>query len=80
MRPRSGRIVVEGEDCTRLSTERRAARGLGYVPQEHAVFSGLSVRENLAIGALAIVFRERSTRALPCFRSWPTGSTRSPAR
>ena len=52
MRPRSGRIVVEGEDCTRLSTERRAARGLGYVPQEHAVFSGLSVRENLAIGAL----------------------------
>lgn len=52
MRPRSGRIVVEGEDCTRMSTERRAARGLGYVPQEHAVFSGLSVRENLTIGAL----------------------------
>ena len=52
MRPRSGRIVVEGQDCTRLSTERRAARGLGYVPQEHAVFSGLSVRENLTIGTL----------------------------
>ena len=52
LRPRSGRIVVDGEDCTRLSTERRARRGLGYVPQEHAVFSGLSVRENLAIGAL----------------------------
>lgn len=52
MRPRSGRIVVEGQDCTRLSTERRAARGLGYVPQEHAVFSGLSVRENLVIGTL----------------------------
>ena len=52
LRPRSGRVVVDGEDCTRLSTERRARRGLGYVPQEHAVFSGLSVRENLAIGAL----------------------------
>lgn len=52
LRPRSGRIELDGEDCTRMSTERRAGRGLGYVPQEHAVFSGLSVRENLTIGAL----------------------------
>jgi branched-chain amino acid transport system ATP-binding protein len=53
LRPRKGRIVIDGEDCTRLSTERRASRGMGCVPQEQAVFSGLSVRENLEIGALA---------------------------
>jgi branched-chain amino acid transport system ATP-binding protein len=53
LRPRKGRIVIDGEDCTHLPTERRAGRGLGYVPQQQSVFSGLSVRENLTIGAFA---------------------------
>ena len=47
-----GRIEWQGRDISRLATERRVRQGLGYVPQEHAVFSRLSVRDNLAIGAL----------------------------
>ena len=47
-----GRIMFDGEDVTALPPERRVRRGLGHVPQEHAVFARLSVRENLAVGAL----------------------------
>jgi branched-chain amino acid transport system ATP-binding protein len=50
--PRSGRIALNLQDITRLPTERRIHTGLGYVPQEHSVFNRLSVRENLAMGAL----------------------------
>jgi len=52
LRPRQGQILFEGRDDTRTPTEQRVRRGLGYVPQEHAVFGRLSVRENLAVGAM----------------------------
>jgi branched-chain amino acid transport system ATP-binding protein len=53
IRPISGTIWFDGTDSTGERTERRVRRGMGYVPQEHAVFGKLSVRENLALGALA---------------------------
>ena len=49
---RSGSIALGARDITRMPTERRIRMGLGYVPQEHSVFGRLSVRENLAVGAL----------------------------
>jgi branched-chain amino acid transport system ATP-binding protein len=53
LRPRAGRVEFDGRDDTRTPTEQRIRRGLGYVPQEHAVFGTLTVRENLRIGAMA---------------------------
>jgi len=53
LRPRRGRIELDGRDQTRTPTEQRIRWGLGYVPQEHAVFGRLTVRENLAVGAMA---------------------------
>jgi branched-chain amino acid transport system ATP-binding protein len=50
--PISGTIRFDGVDSTGEPTERRVRRGMAYVPQEHAVFGRLSVRENLALGAL----------------------------
>ena len=50
--PRSGSIALNLQDITRVRTERRIRSGVGYVPQEQSVFSKLSVRENLEIGAL----------------------------
>lgn len=47
-----GTIRFDGQDATKLRTDQRVRRGLGYVPQEHAVFSRLSVRDNLAVGNL----------------------------
>ena len=50
---RGGSIALDARDITRMPTERRIRMGLGYVPQEHSVFGRLSMRENLAVGALS---------------------------
>ncbi|MGI9412263.1 MAG: ABC transporter ATP-binding protein [Hyphomicrobiales bacterium] len=50
--PMGGTISFDGRECTGEGTEHRVRRGLGYVPQEQAVFGSLTVRENLALGAI----------------------------
>ena len=47
---RSGAIVFDGEDVTRLSAHQRASRGLALVPQTRDVFPSLTVEENLLAG------------------------------
>ncbi len=56
--PTGGEIVFNGRSCAGEGTEHRVRRGLGYVPQDHAVFGTLTVRENLALGAMAQRGRE----------------------
>jgi ABC-type Fe3+/spermidine/putrescine transport system ATPase subunit len=46
-RPAAGRIVLDGVDVTALPPE---ARGLGFVPQDYALFPHLNVQENIAFG------------------------------
>ena len=41
----AGRVLLLGEDVTRL---KPAARGIGYVPQDGALFPSMTVREHLA--------------------------------
>jgi branched-chain amino acid transport system ATP-binding protein len=48
----SGELKFDGRDISRTPTEQRIRMGIGYVPQEHSVFARLSVRDNLAVGAL----------------------------
>jgi branched-chain amino acid transport system ATP-binding protein len=48
-RARSGKIVFEGDDITRLPPHVISAKGIAIVPQGRRVFSSLTVRENLAI-------------------------------
>jgi branched-chain amino acid transport system ATP-binding protein len=50
--PMSGTIEFAGARMDGMSMERRARAGVGYVPQENAAFSGLTVRENLQLGAI----------------------------
>src|ERR1700733_5546379 len=54
MKPNAGKIILAGEDITRLSPEARAAKGIGYVPQGRDIFPQLTVEENLHIGAIAL--------------------------
>jgi branched-chain amino acid transport system ATP-binding protein len=49
--PRSGRITYLGRDVTGLRSDRVAALGLVQVPEGRGIFPGLTVRENLAMGA-----------------------------
>jgi branched-chain amino acid transport system ATP-binding protein len=53
LNPARGSIRFDGEDATRSLTEQRVRSGIGYVPQEQAVFSGLTVKQNLLIGQMA---------------------------
>ena len=45
--PDQGRILLDGVDITRLPMYRRAALGLGYLPQETSIFRGLTVADNI---------------------------------
>ena len=48
VKPDSGRILLDGEDITKLPMYRRAVLGLGYLPQETSIFRGLSVEKNIS--------------------------------
>jgi branched-chain amino acid transport system ATP-binding protein len=47
---RSGRIVFNGRDITRMSAHRRVAEGIVQVPEGRQVLAGMTVRENLELG------------------------------
>jgi branched-chain amino acid transport system ATP-binding protein len=47
-----GSVRLEGTPLNGLAAHVRAGRGLGYVPEERAVFPQMSVEENIRIGAL----------------------------
>lgn len=47
---RSGSIVFDGQDITRMAAHRRVARGIVQVPEGRQVLSSMSVRENLELG------------------------------
>jgi lipopolysaccharide export system ATP-binding protein len=42
-----GRILLDGHDLTALPMHRRAAMGLGYLPQEASIFRKLTVEQNI---------------------------------
>ena len=42
-----GRILLDGQDLTALPMHKRAALGLGYLPQEASIFRKLSVEKNI---------------------------------
>ena len=48
---RAGTVRLDGEDITALSPQARASKGMGFVPQTRNVFAGMTVEENLEMGA-----------------------------
>lgn len=46
-----GNILLAGRDLTTTPPERRAAAGIGWVPQERNIFKSLTVFENMSIVA-----------------------------
>lgn len=47
-----GAVLFEGTPLMGMAAHVRASRGLGYVPEERAVFPQMTVEENIRIGAL----------------------------
>ena len=48
---REGRVRQGGIDITALSPQDRVKRGMAFVPQNHNVFTSMTVEENLEMGA-----------------------------
>jgi len=46
-----GEVLLSGRSLNRVPVYRRAAAGIGFVPQEREIFPSLSVLENLEVGA-----------------------------
>jgi branched-chain amino acid transport system ATP-binding protein len=54
LRPLSaGRIVFEGADISRMPGHKRVIAGIGQAPEGRGVFPGMTVQENLLMGAFA---------------------------
>ena len=48
---KSGSITIDGKDITKLSPQDRVKQGISFVPQNKNVFAGMTVEENLEMGA-----------------------------
>ena len=44
-------VVLDGDEITKLSPQERVRRGMGFVPQTSNIFTSMTVRENLEMGA-----------------------------
>ncbi|QJE02619.1 ABC transporter ATP-binding protein [Massilia forsythiae] len=60
IKPRSGRVQLDGRDIAGLDSHRIARAGLAHSPEGRRVFATMSVTDNLLLGAFA-----RFTRARP---------------
>jgi branched-chain amino acid transport system ATP-binding protein len=61
LRPRRGLVSFEGEDLSRLHAHLIVERGLALVPEGRRLFGGMTVEDNLELGAFAA--RARATKA-----------------
>jgi branched-chain amino acid transport system ATP-binding protein len=52
VRPRSGHVLLCGEDVTNWPVPQRIARGMAIVPENRRLFGSLTVLENLELGAV----------------------------
>jgi len=48
---KSGKVSIDGKDISKLTPQDRVKEGISFVPQTRNVFTGLSVQENLEMGA-----------------------------
>ena len=51
---KSGTITINGKDISNLSPQDRVKQGISFVPQTKNVFAGMTVEENLEMGAFLL--------------------------
>ena len=70
--PDGGRVVLNGEDITRLPMYLRARRGVGYLPQESSIFRKMTVEQNLLaiLETLGLDREEVTARATSLLREF----------
>ena len=62
---KSGSVIINGKDISKLSPQDRVKEGISFVPQTKNVFAGMTVEENLEMGAfLSLIHISEPTRLL----------------
>ena len=80
VRAKAGRVLFEGEDITTMAAHRIARAGVVHVPEGRHVLRGLSVRENLELGAFTVQDAAlRRQRLDEVFAQFPILKTRANA-
>ena len=51
---KSGSVIINGKDISKLSPQDRVKEGISFVPQTKNVFAGMTVEENLEMGAFLV--------------------------
>jgi len=64
IRPTSGRIYFDEKDITTTRTNELVKQGLVFIPEERNLFAGMSVYENLVMGAYTIHDRAEVKKTL----------------
>jgi branched-chain amino acid transport system ATP-binding protein len=64
LRPRQGMVRFQGQDITRLPSHEIVRRGISHCPEGRQIFTGLTVAENLVVGAYNRRDREEIARDL----------------
>ncbi len=60
----AGKLVLDGEDITKLAPHRFCDRGIALVPEGRRLFTGMSVRENLELGSYTAKAKASRARSL----------------
>jgi len=64
VRPWKGKVTYDGKSVTFLPTHKKVDMGIALVPEGRHLFSGMSVQENLTMGAYLKRARERMVESL----------------
>ncbi|MFQ5711928.1 MAG: ABC transporter ATP-binding protein [Candidatus Geothermarchaeales archaeon] len=60
LKPKSGKIIFDGEDITGVDPYTMVKKGIAYIPQRRTVFPFLTVHENLEMGAWTLHKKEET--------------------
>ncbi|MBP0725897.1 ABC transporter ATP-binding protein [Bacillus sp. RG28] len=71
VKPKSGEIYYKNQDLLKLPTHNIALKGIAHVPEGRKIFSKLTVKENLEMGAFSVkdkkIIKERLERVFNYF-------------
>jgi branched-chain amino acid transport system ATP-binding protein len=62
LKPRQGRILLDGEDVAGVSPKDLLARGIAFVPQGRNLFGQLTVHQNLELGGITLGMKTTHAR------------------
>ena len=71
LRPRSGRIILEGKDLTTIPASRIVSQGMALCPEGRRIFQQMTVRENLEMGGYTRPKSEIPTSLEEMFTRFP---------